>query len=100
MAGGLVLGVVYLAVGLIPAVPRNRYVGVRTPWTRRSDHAWRESNRLARPLFLVAGAVTIAVTLLAPDAGMWAGVGLAVTAAVILTAYSYWLWSNDPDRQS
>ncbi len=54
-----------LAVGLVGwrglrgTLPRNRFVGVRTPMTLASDEAFRAGNRVAGPPLLAAGAVAL-----------------------------------------
>lgn len=56
----LLAGAALLTVGLLGwrrQLPRNRFAGVRTPATLRSDAAFRTANRVAAPPVLAAGAV-------------------------------------------
>jgi uncharacterized membrane protein len=83
------LGVVLLAaggglvtVGLLgwrQRLPRNRFAGVRTPATLRSDAAFVAANRVAAPPVFAAGAVCAAGGVLAFGAG---GPALAVIVGV------------------
>ncbi|MDQ4020144.1 MAG: SdpI family protein, partial [Actinomycetota bacterium] len=87
MAASALLGVVLLAtgsglitVGLLgwrQRLPRNRFAGVRTPATLRSDAAFVAANRVAAPTVLAAGAVCAAGGGLALGAG-----GSALTVIV------------------
>jgi uncharacterized membrane protein len=64
----LVAGVGLLTVGLLGwrrRLPRNRFAGIRTPATLRSEAAFSAANRVAAPPVLVAGAVCAAGGVLA-----------------------------------
>lgn len=59
----LVAGVALLTVGLLGwrrRLPRNRFAGIRTPATLRSEAAFRAANHVAAPPVLAAGAVSAA----------------------------------------
>lgn len=59
----LVAGGGLLTVGLLGwrrRLPRNRFAGIRTPATLRSEAAFRAANRVAAPPVLAAGAVCAA----------------------------------------
>jgi uncharacterized membrane protein len=56
----VIAGVALLTVGLLgwrQRLPRNRFAGIRTPATLRSDAAFIAANRVAAPPVLAAGAV-------------------------------------------
>lgn len=55
---GVALGVAGW-LGLRKALPRNRFVGVRTPPTMASDQAFLVGNRVAGPPLVAAGAVGV-----------------------------------------
>ncbi|MDQ2790921.1 MAG: SdpI family protein [Actinomycetota bacterium] len=84
LLGGLLLvaGAGLLTVGLLGwrrLLPRNRFAGIRTPATLRSDAAFIAANRVAAPPVLAAAAVCIAGGGLALGAG---GPALTVIVAV------------------
>jgi uncharacterized membrane protein len=59
----LAAGAALLTVGVLgwrQRLPRNRFAGIRTPATLRSDAAFREANRVAAPPVLAAGGVCAA----------------------------------------
>jgi uncharacterized membrane protein len=66
---------------------RNRWVGIRTPWTLADDEVWQRTHRLGGWIFVAGGALA----LLAALAGMPAAVVLCVlpVAALIPAAASY-----------
>ena len=56
--GGVTIGVVgYL--GLVERLPRNRFAGLRTPGTLRSDAAFRVANKAAGGPTIIGGAVAV-----------------------------------------
>jgi len=58
----LVAGAALLTVGLLGwrrLLPRNRFAGIRTPATLRSDAAFIAANRVAAPPVLAAGAICV-----------------------------------------
>jgi uncharacterized membrane protein len=79
----LVAGAALLTVGLLgwrQRLPRNRFAGVRTPATLRSEAAFIAANRVAAPPVLAAGAICVAGGALAFGTG---GPALAVIVGVI-----------------
>jgi uncharacterized membrane protein len=78
----LLAGAGLLTVGVLGwrrRLPRNRFVGVRTPATLRSDAAFIIANRVAAPPVLAAGGICVAGGALALGAG---GAALTVIVAV------------------
>ncbi|MGH3777171.1 MAG: SdpI family protein [Pseudonocardiaceae bacterium] len=79
----LVGGGALLTVGLLgwrQRLPRNRFAGIRTPATLRSEAAFIAANRVAAPPVLAAGAVSAAGGVLAFGTG-----GPALAAIVGVT---------------
>lgn len=56
----------------------NPYVGLRTPWTLRSERVWKESHRRAGLIYIAGGLVGAALCFLG------APMGMAITLLVIL----------------
>ena len=78
----LIAAVALLTVGILGwqrRLPRNRFAGIRTPATLRSDDAFSAANRVAAPTVVAAGAVCAAGGALALSAD---GAALAVIVAV------------------
>jgi uncharacterized membrane protein len=96
---GLSVGVLLVVVGLVLGdVPRNWFMGVRTPWTMESDRSWRLTHRQARWVFIVMGlSFALAGIAQAPWAFISA-VAVCVAGVLGLVVYSYFAWRDDPNR--
>ena len=68
--------------GLAGRLPRNRWVGVRTPDTLRDDAAFRLANKVAGPTMLAGGAILLAGAVAALTFPTIPGVVAAVLAVV------------------
>lgn len=64
---------------LIGRLPRNRWVGIRTPHTMRSDEAFRVANKVAAPTTITAG-----ILLAVGGAGALLFDGVLATVAVVV----------------
>lgn len=78
----------------------NPLIGVRTPWTKKSDLAWDKTNRLAGRLCVTTGLASLAA-LAAGGPGI--GHGILLSGVVIMTAVciplSRHYWLRDPNRR-
>lgn len=83
------VGLLFLILGnYLPKIRRNLTVGIKLPWTLASEENWNHTHRVAGFLWVLAGLVTLAVTLL----GAWSSglfFALLVLTAGIPTLYSY-----------
>ena len=76
----------------------NWFVGVRTPWTLSSRLSWTKTHQLAGRLFVASGAVTLLCGLARPAWGVFVMLGTILPSALAMTAYSYMVWRDDPER--
>lgn len=99
--GGLIAGVM-IVIGLFVARARpNFFVGVRTPWTLSSDLSWDKTHRWASRVFIVIGIPgAVAVFTLPAAAVTLALLGLMIAVSLGLAVYSWWVWKNDPARET
>ena len=100
---GLLFGIVFVALGaltLFVSGSQNTYVGVRTPWTLKSERSWVRTNRLAGRMFIVAGIPIAAGGFLGFAVNVAVFLGLLLSVSVLTTVYSYVQWRKDPDRKS
>jgi uncharacterized membrane protein len=67
-------------------VPRNFYIGIRTPWTLASERVWYATHRLAARILVLAGAVGFVLVILTG----WFVLSfvLLIAALIIPVAYS------------
>jgi uncharacterized membrane protein len=77
-------------------VPRNFYVGVRTPWTIASNVVWIKTHRMAAWCFVVAGLVGLFPVVLNLPPAVLFGVflGTILPAALAPIFYSLWLYKK------
>ena len=88
MAG--VTGVLFLVIGnYLPKCRQNHTIGIKLPWTFRSEENWNATHRFGGRVWVIGGLLCLLCALLPGMAGVWAV--LAVIAAMVLLpiAYSY-----------
>jgi uncharacterized membrane protein len=54
----------FLGGNYLPKLPRNRFFGIRTPWTLSSEAVWRKTHIVGGWLFAATGLATIILSLL------------------------------------
>lgn len=65
----IVMGLMFVPLGVVlPRVPRNHIMGIRTPWSMRSEAAWEATHRFAGPVMVIAGVGLLTTGLLGADA--------------------------------
>ena len=78
----------------------NFFLGVRTPWTLSSEHAWAVANRAGGWMLVLTGAAAAAIGYFQDlRTGLLALVAGALATAIISVAVSYLAWRTDPDRR-
>lgn len=95
---------VSMAVGGLLAVlgwfldrlPRNFYVGIRTPWTIVDEDNWTRTHRLSKWLFIAAGLVMIAGGIMGANA--FVIVAAALVAGLVPMIYSYLIYRQGPGK--
>jgi len=95
-----VLSVLFFLLGCqIRSAKSNFFIGVRTPWTLSSEHAWSQANYHAGSLFMVLGILGVVISFfLGQNAITWIIYG-AIGIAVFSVVASFFYWKNDPNRQ-
>jgi uncharacterized membrane protein len=93
------LGLLFVVLGwYLREVRPNWFVGVRTPWTLSSRLSWTKTHQLAGRLFVASGAVTLLCGIVLPAWGVFVMLGTILPSALAMTAYSYMVWRDDPER--
>jgi len=86
----VVYGVLMIALGnVMPKLPRNGLIGIRTPWTMADPTVWERTHRLGGYLITAAGVVSLASL---PATGKRAArlpMAAALGAIGVSAAYSY-----------
>ena len=79
----------------------NWLIGIRTPWTLSSDKSWDVTHRWGGRLMMGGGAISAVSFLLTPPTVAFTVLGVTVTTlAGVSVGLSYWVWKNDPDRDT
>ncbi|MGA1180478.1 MAG: SdpI family protein [Marivivens sp.] len=95
---------VSMAVGGLLAVlgwfldrlPRNFYVGIRTPWTIVDEDNWTRTHRLGKWLFMAAGFVMVVGGIM--RANVFVIVAAALAAGLVPMVYSYLICRQGPGK--
>jgi uncharacterized membrane protein len=54
----LLIGLLFIFLGdLLPKVPKNFFIGIRTPWTLSNEVVWERTHRLGGIMFVIGGAI-------------------------------------------
>lgn len=98
------IGLLFVYVGItLGKVARNRYLGIRTPWSMVNDDIWHRTNRFAGWCFVASGIALIALSLSGErPLTVPVIVTLVAVLAVLPTAYSYLLYRRlgpEPDNR-
>ncbi|MEX1185689.1 MAG: DUF1648 domain-containing protein [Gemmatimonadaceae bacterium] len=94
------IGLLLIVLGnLMPRTRSNWFVGIRTPWTLSSDRVWERTHRFGGRLFVATGVVIVLASLFFPSISNAVLVTGAVCISVLVFAYSYVIWRNDPDAR-
>ncbi len=91
------VGLILIYFGTVmPKMKPNWFVGIRTPWTLSNSRVWKKTHEFGGKLFIIAGIIVIAASLLIPVQGteqiVWIVVLSAIIPSFILIIYSYLEW--------
>ena len=73
----------------LPTTRRNGLMGIRLPWTLRSDQVWRRTHALGGRLFVALGVATLCGTLVSTRVGHIVLLGGLLLLALWTGVYSY-----------
>lgn len=92
LGGGLalLLGAFNVVLGLIfPRLRRNRWVGIRLPWTLSSDENWNRAHRFGGAVFFFGGLLTLVCAALLGDVRTPAALSILLGMTAIVSFASY-----------
>lgn len=85
------IGLLFIIVGnYFRALPKNFFLGIRTPWTLTSDEVWARTHRLGGRLFVVMGLVWLLGAFYPVPPGWLITVILVI--AFVPVVYSYFIY--------
>lgn len=86
----ILLGIMFLAIGnFLPKTTQNKTVGIKLPWTLKSEDNWYHTHRFTGFLWVIIGILIILLTL-TPFNLSWL-IFLIALAAILPVIYSYLL---------
>jgi uncharacterized membrane protein len=87
----LFVGAVLVIVGnYLPKMPRNFFVGIRTPWTLADEDVWFRTHRLGGVVVVICGVLLMVVgPFVAGGPAEFLTPGLIAAAALLLVIYSF-----------
>jgi len=79
---------------------RNRWMGIRTPWTRANEQVWDKTHRLGGKLFMGLGLVLFVVGLsgIRPEAILTVLLAGTLGLTAVVYVYSYVVWRGEAER--
>lgn len=94
----LFIGALILITGnYMPKFRPNSTLGIRVPWTLKSNINWTKTHRLGGKIWFVSG-IVILLSALLPGSAMVTLTFVAIcTATIVPVAYSYWLYKQHMD---
>lgn len=85
----MLIGALFVVLGnYMTKMPRNFFVGIRTPWTLADEDVWYRTHRLGARVFVAAG-LALMIVPFAGEAQPTAFTVIAIAAAFIPIVYSY-----------
>ena len=98
----VMIGILFAVLGNYIAKTRsNWFVGLRTPWTLSSEHAWMIGNRyLGRGMLITGILIVFAAFLSKPTIVIILTTVGVMGTAIIATVASYFAWKNDPEAKN
>jgi uncharacterized membrane protein len=89
------IGLLFVVIGiLMTKVPKNFFMGVRTPWTLANDEVWRKTNQVGGRLLAIGGLVLVVLSIFPPAWTIGAMIAVMVFSALAPVVYSYLLYKR------
>ena len=81
----VVIGAIFILLGnLLPKVPKNFFVGIRTPWTLVNDKIWTKTHRLGGGLFVLSGILMVVKSFIMPELRLFHQISGVMIMALLL----------------
>lgn len=89
------LPTLFFVIGAVFANLRhNNFVGIRVPWTLKSEAVWNKTHRMAGGVWMGGAALMLACALLPPELGFVAMMGVVVVMVIVPIVYSYRIFKD------
>ena len=86
----LFLGVMFVVIGnYLPKCRQNHTIGIKLPWTFRSEENWNKTHRLGGKLWVLGGFALMLTVLLPTEVAAWYLLAILTLLVIVPTLYSY-----------
>lgn len=86
----LFIALLFLLMGnVMGRFKHNYFVGIKTPWTLASEEVWTKTHRMAAPIWVAGGIVSIANAFIGGRAGSVILIGVLIVMVFVPCVYSY-----------
>jgi uncharacterized membrane protein len=90
------VGLLLIALGaVLDQVRPNSFIGIRTPWTLSSEHAWTATHRAGKWVFVALGVLLVLAGVLQTTWLVYLAIVACVVGMLGLVVYSYDVWRDD-----
>lgn len=87
------LGILFILLGnYMGKVKSNWFVGIRNPWTLENEEIWVKTHRMAGPLMMGAGIISLLMAFIDNGATFWIVIISVIVATSAPTVYSFLLY--------
>jgi uncharacterized membrane protein len=76
-------------------LPRHNFIGIKTPWSLRSDYVWYKTHRFAATLWVLASLVMLIYNFW-EDKYPWAFYAYVAVLVIVPVVYSYLIYRQQP----
>lgn len=91
----ILIGALFILIGnILPKVPKNFFIGIKTPWTLTNEEIWYKTHRLGGMLFVLSGIMMILKGLILTQHRMFQEIsgGIALIILLFPLLYSFILY--------
>lgn len=91
----IAMGLMFIIIGnYLPKCKQSYTLGIKLPWTLKSEENWNKTHRLGGKLWVVCGVVLVVAAILPAEIIPYIIIPVLVTAALVPTVYSYLLYKK------
>ena len=93
----LLIGFMFIALGnLMPKVPKNFFIGIRTPWTIASDEVWTRTHRKGGIAFVISGVLISLKSFILINSAAFQTAVMAIAFVVLMypIVYSFFIYKK------
>jgi len=90
----IIIGLMLIVLGnILPKVPRNFFVGIRTPWAISDEENWHKTHRVGGKVFVIGGILMVISGIIPVSAGIMSVVSWMILIVILFPLlYSFLLY--------